>query len=135
MQRTYSIGTLLLIMTIVAVGLAGLRSIQQQDSTDATRAAIVQAIISGLAGAAFGFVLTKWNGATPIWRLGGWARLLLGAVWGGFLGAAAGARALTRVDGESLVLTPVLIVGGAVLFVLVQRLSVRGPAPDHDPGA
>ncbi len=121
MVRNFSIATLLLVTAIVAVALSGLRGAWQRANSDASGEVLVPLIVCSIAGAAFGFGLAIWNGAVPVWKLGGWARVFGGTVCGLFLGAAAGAQATAHVDRYVLLLTPIVVVGCAALVAATRR--------------
>lgn len=125
MGRTFSIATMLLVMAIVAVGAASMRGLWQRVEGGVTDAVLVPVVGGAVAGSIYAFILSVWTARDPIYEPLAWPRFVVSAICGWFLGAAAGAQMTATVDGAVLALTPIVIIGSAVLVTFNQRRQSR----------
>jgi hypothetical protein len=114
MERRFSLGTLLAIVAVAAVGLASIRGALTRVWTMPSNEALMMLPFGLLVGGAFGLALALWNG-------GGWLRAIVGTLAGFGLGAAAGAQTLAKVEWQVVFLAPIVVVGLAALVAGNRR--------------
>lgn len=126
MRSRFSLGTLLLIVAIVAVGAASLRSAAKAVLNEGLTAALpgdkqVIAVwigVGGLVGLGFGVVLALWNRRGP---LGSLVQIFAG----GFLGLAAAAQCAIQTPWLVIGMIPIVTIALAVWIAHSQRRDLR----------
>jgi len=135
MRQRFSLATLMLLVAIAALGLASLRTAigtaltLDQSSQAATSfpnqgpqnpQAIYQTILAiwivggSCLGLLLALTLAAWNTRSLVWTIASCAG-------GVFLGGAAGAQCLVKVDWPVIFLAPVVLVGGTLLVAVNER--------------
>ena len=109
MERRFSLGTLLSIVAIAAVGLASIRGAFARTWTTPGDAGLIMLPFGFWTGGLFGLALAVWNRV-------GWLKGVAGTLAGFGLGTAAGAQTLATVDWPVIFLAPIVIVGMAALI-------------------
>ncbi len=118
MTRSFSLATLMLVMAIMAIGLASVRTaavrVVEGASIDLPRLLIAGAV----AGALYGFALA-------IWQRGGFVRIGASAIGGSCLGLAAAAQTTSPVAWPVVFTAPIVLVGMAALIGTNRRRTLR----------
>jgi hypothetical protein len=128
MNRRFSLATLLLLIAIVAIGLASARTalLRYVENNPAVPLQIAPpAIALVIMGAMVGLVYGCW---LSIWNHGGALSLIAKVVGGPFLGAAAAAQLSVQTDWIVIFLTPIILVSLTTLVAFNRRRATARSA-------
>jgi hypothetical protein len=127
MNRSFSLTTLLLLVTLSAIGLASVRTAIARTWHAPNGATVGLMVAAGIGGALFGLVLSAWN-------RNGWPADVGSMVGGFYLGVTAGAQLTNPVDWQLLCAVPIVLISTAMLVAATRRRPPQSTDSEQPPG-